>query len=254
MTKIFFDTEFTGLHQHTTLISIGLVAETGETFYAEFTDYDKSQVNDWIHENVIAKLNHPKGDVKDCIVTENKPNDMLVYGTCKEIKFYLEKWLSQFETIEMWSDCLAYDWVLFNQIFGHAFNTPKNVYYIPFDICTLFKVKGIDPDISREEFCNNQITVNAVEYWETNSKHNALWDAYVIRECYNKLTVKPKVVLNYYQAPEPDKQIVIQIKEDQIIGLNWSTFNQEVLPEELVMYLCNSIKFLLYGVEDCSKQ
>jgi DNA polymerase III epsilon subunit-like protein len=33
-TKIFFDTEFTGLHQKTTLISIGLVSECGKTFYA----------------------------------------------------------------------------------------------------------------------------------------------------------------------------------------------------------------------------
>ena len=32
--KIFFDTEFTGLHQHTTLISIGLVDEVGISFYA----------------------------------------------------------------------------------------------------------------------------------------------------------------------------------------------------------------------------
>ncbi len=37
-TKVFFDTEFTGLRQQTTLISIGLVAETGETFYAELTE------------------------------------------------------------------------------------------------------------------------------------------------------------------------------------------------------------------------
>ena len=44
MTKIFFDTEFTGLHQKTTLISIGLVSEDGREFYAELTDYDKSQV------------------------------------------------------------------------------------------------------------------------------------------------------------------------------------------------------------------
>jgi hypothetical protein len=36
-TKIFFDTEFTGLHQGTTLISIGLISECGKTFYAEFT-------------------------------------------------------------------------------------------------------------------------------------------------------------------------------------------------------------------------
>jgi hypothetical protein len=32
----FLDTEFTGL-QNTTLISIGLIADTGDTFYAELT-------------------------------------------------------------------------------------------------------------------------------------------------------------------------------------------------------------------------
>lgn len=51
--KVFFDTEFTGLHQGTTLISIGLVAESGEEFYAEFNDYDASQINDWIDINVL---------------------------------------------------------------------------------------------------------------------------------------------------------------------------------------------------------
>lgn len=178
MKKLFFDTEFTGLHQGTTLISIGIVADSGEKFYAEFNDYAITQVDDWLKENVIAKLNHPKGDVSDCIVTEDRPNDMLVYGTTKEIKTYLEKWLSQFEAVEMWSDCLSYDWVLFSQIWEHAFNIPKNVYYIPFDICTLFKVKGIDPDIKRESFANMT---------DDSSKHNALWDAEVIAECYYKL-------------------------------------------------------------------
>jgi hypothetical protein len=37
-TKLFLDTEFTGLHQNTTLISIGLIADTGDN--AELTDYD----------------------------------------------------------------------------------------------------------------------------------------------------------------------------------------------------------------------
>jgi hypothetical protein len=41
-TKLFLDTEFTGLHQNTTLISIGLIADTGDTFYAELTDPIKS--------------------------------------------------------------------------------------------------------------------------------------------------------------------------------------------------------------------
>lgn len=51
--NLFFDTEFTGLHQNTTLISIGIVSECGKTFYAECLDFDESQVNEWIRENVL---------------------------------------------------------------------------------------------------------------------------------------------------------------------------------------------------------
>lgn len=56
MRKIFFDTEFTGLHQNTTLISIGLVSDEGERFYAELTDYDETQCDDWITKNVLDHL------------------------------------------------------------------------------------------------------------------------------------------------------------------------------------------------------
>lgn len=177
-TKIFFDTEFTGLHQKTTLISIGMISECGKTFYAEFTDYDSSQVDEWIKNNVISNLHHPDGDVSDCIVTEDRPDDMWVYGTSKEIKFYLKKWLSQFEKVEMWSDCLSYDWILFNELFGGVFSIPENVYYIPFDICTVFRMKKINPDYPREKFAR----VN-----NTDKKHNALFDAVIIRKCYNRL-------------------------------------------------------------------
>lgn len=45
MKKIFFDSEFTGLHQNTTLISIGLISDDNNCFYAEFTDYDKNQLD-----------------------------------------------------------------------------------------------------------------------------------------------------------------------------------------------------------------
>ena len=55
-TNLYFDMEFTGLHQNTTLISLGIVSECGKTFYAELNDYDESQVDEWIKENVIDKL------------------------------------------------------------------------------------------------------------------------------------------------------------------------------------------------------
>jgi hypothetical protein len=170
--KIFFDTEFTGLHQNTTLISIGMVSENGKTFYAELEGYDKKQVDEWIQSNVINNLARSLGELYYMA-------DSTSYGKSDVVARDLKKWLSQFEQVEMWSDCLSYDWVLFNQLFGHAFNIPKNVYYIPFDICTMFKVRGIDPDVNREEFSGLEAGKDR--------KHNALWDAQVIKACYEKL-------------------------------------------------------------------
>ena len=76
----------------------------------------------------------------------------------------------------MWSDCLAYDWVLFCQLFGGAMKVPSFINYIPRDICTLFEVKGVDPDIDRVAYAG----IKEV-------KHNALADALLIKACYEKL-------------------------------------------------------------------
>jgi hypothetical protein len=158
--KIFFDTEFTGLYQATSLISIGMIADDGRTLYAELDNYEPGQgyITDWIKENVIANL-----DGKNVVSRE-------------ELAKQIEKFIEPYKQVEIWSDCLAYDWVLFNQIWGGAFEIPKSIYYIPFDICTLMKIKGVDPDINREEFAGI-----------TGQKHNALHDARVIKACYEKL-------------------------------------------------------------------
>lgn len=174
--KVFFDTEFTGLHQKTTLISIGCVTEGGREFYAEFTDYDEAQVDTWILENIIANLTC--GDKPPGIC---RYNPLIVRGDSAFIAARLREWLESLGPAEMWSDCLAYDWVLFCQLFGHAFNIPSNVYYIPFDIATLFKLIGVDPDINREEFAD--IPPDAA------IKHNAAWDARVIKKCYEKCEI-----------------------------------------------------------------
>ena len=176
-TKVFFDTEFTGLHQNTTLISIGMASECGKTFYAELTDYDESQLDDWLRQNVIANLQFRGNQIVRHV---DEDGNLKIQGEHGDVAAWLEEWLSQFGEVEMWSDCLSYDWVLFCQLFGHAFKIPSNVYYIPFDICTLFKVNGIDPDINREKYALG-------ESYSEFPKHNALWDAKVIRDCYLKL-------------------------------------------------------------------
>lgn len=175
--RIFLDTEFTGLHKNTTLISIGLVDEDGRSFYAEFTDYDKKQADEWIEENIIGHLILPTlvyDIIKQCNVSEYS----LFVGDKQTITNKLLVWLSSYEEVEIWSDCLAYDWVLFCDLFGGALNLPKNIYYIPFDLATLFRLSNIDPDISREEYCG--LSINS------DNKHNALWDARVIKACFEK--------------------------------------------------------------------
>ena len=174
--RIFFDTEFTGLHQNTTLISIGLIAENGREFYGELTDYDEKQVDGWLQKNVISNLYLPY-DLTD-MITEGA--HVSVRGDMALVAKRLDEWFMSFETgrIEMWSDCLAWDWILFCQLWGHAFNIPGPIYYIPFDIATLMKMRDIDPDVKREEFA---------DLVEDGPKHNALWDAKVIKACYEKL-------------------------------------------------------------------
>jgi len=181
MTKIFLDTEFTGLHQQTTLISLALVAETGEEFYAEFNDYDRSQVNDWMEENVISKLemlSQEEGFSKNNTLTKIKAGK-------DKIKAALQNWLLQFESVEIWADVLAYDWVLFCELFGGALNIPDNIFYAPFDLATFFRMKGlIEPvdklnnDVSRFQFAGADVT----------HQHNALADARAEMLCFKKLT------------------------------------------------------------------
>ncbi|MCD5190676.1 3'-5' exoribonuclease [Enterococcus casseliflavus] len=187
--KVFLDTEFTGLRQNTTLVSIGLVAENGDTFYAELTDYDKSQVDHWLQKNVINNLY--LADIIQGIGSNWNPTtkENIVRGDRQFVAQGLREWFKELDgwanpntPVEIWSDCLAYDWVLFNELFGGAFGIPENVYYIPFDICTLFKMKNIDPDVSREKFIGEEVA---------GVKHNALYDAKVIKACYEKLVSYP---------------------------------------------------------------
>lgn len=182
--NIYFDLEFTGLHQKTTLVSLGMVSDDNRSLYAEATDYDRSQVEPWLAENVLPRLFLVKSDVPDLPLmttpySGGSPGSWTISGDRRQIGLFVSEWLEKFDSVEFWGDCLAWDWVLFCELFrgeDTAERLPRNVFYIPFDIATLMKVKGIDPDISREEFSGIAL-----------AKHNALDDARIIRACYERL-------------------------------------------------------------------
>ncbi|MBP6456649.1 MAG: 3'-5' exoribonuclease [Chitinophagaceae bacterium] len=171
---IFLDTEFTGLHQHTTLISIGLAAESGEEFYAELTDFDTNQLSPWLMDNVIDKL----------LFTENNQpltsqTEIHIKGNKKEVATALQNWFAQFDEpkIQIWGDVPHWDWVLFCDLFGGAFSIPPNIHYICMDLATYIQAKGLDIEMSRFEYVG--LTVD--------SQHNALADAKAELACYLKL-------------------------------------------------------------------
>ena len=181
--KIFFDTEFTGLHKNTTLISIGLIDENERCFYAEFTDYDDSQCDDWIKENVINHLRR-KGTYNLYMEAYDRINkETSIVGTKSQIKEKLEDWLSIYDEIELVSDVCHYDMVLFIDLFGTAFDLPRCInpacHDINQDIARYYEISEKEAfDFSREELLqNNAITIEG-------DKHNSLYDAKVIKTIY----------------------------------------------------------------------
>ena len=185
--KVFFDTEFTGLHKLTTLISIGLVDEEGNAFYAEFDDYDESQCDDWIKKNVLNHLQLKEVGVTHRLQLKedgatNKTSNLITVKGCKAlIKDALADWLSKYDTVELVSDCCHYDMVLFIDLFGTAFDIPENVtptcHDINQDIARFCGISAKEAfDKSREKILeNNFITIDG-------DKHNSLYDAKVIKE------------------------------------------------------------------------
>ncbi len=178
--NLFLDTEFTGLHQHTSLISLALVAEDEQAFYAEFTDYDRGGIDTWLADNVIARTRWlAKDNPTEGHWQETKLS--LYCGPRQGVIEPLKHWLGQWKHIEVWADCPAWDWILFCELFGGAFSLPQHIYYLPFDLVTLFKLKGMTPDTDPAAFAG--ITPQIIEQ----EKHNALFDARAVRTAWLKL-------------------------------------------------------------------
>lgn len=178
--RLYFDSEFTGLHKNTTLISLALISDDDKSFYAEFLDYDKSQLNSWLNENVINNLLFKH--IQENTIMNYDLDNFKVVGTIEYVKQFLLKWILQFDKCEIWGDAISYDWVLLNEFWNGSLNTPSNIYYLPFDLVTLLKSHNIDPDVSREKFGLGEMYTEMLE-----KKHNSLYDANIIKECVQKL-------------------------------------------------------------------
>lgn len=194
ITKLYFDTEFTGLQKWTTLISLGIISEDDYEiprnhckFYAEFTDYDKTQCNDWINKNVIKNTVLGGNTVINEALAKER-NLTFVTGTREEVREALKEWLKQFESVQFISDVCHYDFVLLIDLFGTAFDLPDNMsptcHDINQEIARYYQTSERKAfDKSREEILEElelHCTIEGV-------KHNALYDAKVLKSLYKGL-------------------------------------------------------------------
>lgn len=215
--NLYFDTEFTGLHKDTTLISIGIVSDYGCVFYAELNDYDTSQVNKWIEENVISNL-ILGNKLKSSKILLNEPFKKIILGNKQQVRSMLLEWLDNIynkyhDKIQFVSDVCHYDMVLLIDLLANdALSIPPYVNAACYDINQLIanklnssKVTNssyhiIDDKINEydnESHLFNQafnldrtdmLSSNELELIDSySSKHNSLYDAKCIRSIYHKL-------------------------------------------------------------------
>lgn len=193
---IYYDAEFTGLHRDSTFISIGMVSESGSKFYAEFTDYDRTQLNEWLEDNVIKNLTLEKlANGEDNFVRKLQHDDscysIKVRGDRVLIKKELYDWLyneysKSYNQLKIFTDCYAYDWMLLIDLLtdnGNALDVPNFINYIPIDLSTMLFAIGEDPDVNREMFAYEATYIDS----SAENKHNSLWDAVIIERCFDRI-------------------------------------------------------------------
>lgn len=214
---IFFDTEFTGLKKGAELISLGMITDQNKRFYAEFTDFNRDDCDDFVEKDVIQNLrctHHEELEENSTQIWAE--NETFVYGDTGYIMQELRYWLyDQYlkggkDRIQLVSDVCHFDmYLLVTQLFGDAFNFPDYVNPVCYDICQdlcaraeyLTEETEVSPgvtvakkdiawypdmqfmpaafDVSREQVCmylHGKLPAGV--------KHNALYDAEVIKMIY----------------------------------------------------------------------
>lgn len=146
--KIFFDTEFIEDGKTIDLISIGLVREDGETYYAESNECNFDKADKWIFDNIVPHLN----------------------GKQKSRKKIAEE-IIEFvgDSPEFWAYYADYNWVVLCQLYGRMIDIPIRWPMFCRDLKQSLDLLG-DPDVPKQ----------------TSNEHDALADASWVKETFER--------------------------------------------------------------------
>jgi len=176
MKKVFFDTEFTGGGQNTSLISIGMVSDCGKTLYLELDDYDRSQVTPWIEKNILGLLENNAVDSFEARKRiEQWFNEI---APAQQIQLICPgKGLDSTLLFDLWADPVPPNTL--REVRGKR---PKHIdHERHLDMETIFLMQGIDSHIDRVAFAEADIE---------GKPHHALYDALILKKCWEKLNAR----------------------------------------------------------------
>lgn len=189
--KYFFDTEFAetgGLPSPTIdLISIGIVAEDGREYYAESSEFQVGNCNQWVAENVLPLL----GPVED-----RKKRDTIR----DEIAMFVGGDL----LAEFWAYYADYDWVTFCWLWGGMVDLPKGFPMICMDLQQEWIRQG-RPDIKPPDPAD---------------EHNALADAKWNAQLYEALKGHNQPYLK-----EKNQRLTKKEMEEYVLGPSQETID-----------------------------
>lgn len=151
--KYFYDTEFIEDGKTIDLISIGIVADDGRTYYAISTECNYGKADEWVRENVVDKLEGQRSGF---------------WKSRQQIKEDIVAFVGE-DKPEFWAYYADYDHVVLCQLFGRMIDLPKNFPFYTLDIKQLCKSLG-NPSLPAQE-----------------NEHNALDDAKWNKEAYEFL-------------------------------------------------------------------
>lgn len=199
MNSIFFDTEFiegvnkpiVGKTRHfIDLISIGMKAQNGNEYYAISTEFSPNDADDWVKENVIAKLpergfnGHNAATARLWKTNEQIAADIRVFvykngfGLADEQINYMfgqtaDRYFEGKEPVQFYSYYADYDWTLLCSLFGKMIHLPNGFPKYCLDIKQMMVESGFDKKW-KDEFCP-----------EPDGEHDALVDARWHKKLYD---------------------------------------------------------------------
>lgn len=123
--KYFYDTEFIEDGNTIDLISIGIVAEDGRTYYAISKAFNPKKASAWVQANVLAHLPPRVVNFSDVSVSPRLKEESRAWKYRREIKEDLLRFVGDDQQPEFWGYYADYDHVALCQLFGRMIDLPK---------------------------------------------------------------------------------------------------------------------------------